>query len=338
MGKIWSDKTIEAFFTLLRGGLEEKDIEYPLILSEKEWEDIVYLASTQTVTGLVFRGVSHLPDGNDIPGQVLMKLMKKADGIARASARISEIRTRLDKVFNAEGLRPVVMKGPEVATFYLHPELRECGDLDLYFPGSAFDKAVSTISSLGIGIMKSPDGSVRYLFDGIWIDQHRRYYDLRRRGLPEVPSPYATLLMLSAHILKHCMTSGVGLRQICDMAVAYRSLEGSYSKPVLAGIYSSAGLEQWNRLLASFLSAHLGCNSHPYSPDSLPPPDPLMDIILEGGNFGHHADGRADAEKSSALRRKTDTVRRILKRLPFSLKYGRKEFFGYMADLVRGNL
>ena len=41
MGKIWSDKTIEAFFTLLRGGLEEKDIEYPLILSEKEWEDIV---------------------------------------------------------------------------------------------------------------------------------------------------------------------------------------------------------------------------------------------------------------------------------------------------------
>ena len=45
MGKIWSDKTIEAFFTLLRGGLEEKDIEYPLILSEKEWEDMRKKAS-----------------------------------------------------------------------------------------------------------------------------------------------------------------------------------------------------------------------------------------------------------------------------------------------------
>jgi len=338
MDRKWSDRTIEALFILLRAGLDEKDIEHPLILSDKEWEDLLSLSAVQTVSGMTARGIAHLPAGNEIPDMVLMKFMKKTDSIARASSKITEVRSKLESSFRAYGLVPVIMKGPESASFYLRPELRECGDLDIYFPEPAFSKACDIISSMGIAIDTAPDGSVRYMFEGIEIDQHNRYYDLHSRNLPEVPGPYATLLMLSSHILKHCMTAGVGLRQLCDMAMAYRALSGTLDNDMLKETYRKAGLGRWNRLLAAFLEKHLGCTSHPYVHETLPDPSPLMAIIMEGGNFGHHAEGREKAEKGSPYARKKDTVKRILKRLPFSLRYGSKELFRYVLELVRGNL
>lgn len=339
MERIWTDRTIDAFFILLRSGLEEKDIEHPLILTEEEWEDILSVSAMQTVTGQVARGIAHLPAGNAVPDMILMKFMKKTGHIVRTSAIISEVRDKLVSAFRAGGLDPVIMKGPESASFYLRPELRESGDLDIFFPGDSFEKACDMVSSMGIIMDKAPDGSVRYLFEGIEIDQHQKYFDLHtERQLPEVPGPYATLLMLSSHILKHCMTAGVGLRQLCDMAMAYRSLEDSYDKTALAAMFERTGLESWNKLLASFLEKYLGCRSHPYSQDELPDPTVLMDIIMEGGNFGHHAAGRQKAEKGPLSARKKDTVARMLRRLPFSLKYGRKELFCYFAELVRGNL
>ena len=231
--------------------------------------------------------------------------------------------------FRAARLHPVLLIGPEVARFYPAPLLRECGDIDLYFTAEELDQA----AGLAGEVTPAPDGSVHYKRDGIDIDQHRRYFDIHSRNLPAVPSPEATLLMLSAHILKHCMGVGIGLRQLCYMAMAYKGL--AVPPEDLRRCFREAGLERWNQLLFSFLHKYLG--AVPLYED-LPSPAPLLEIIVEGGNFGHYSQTREASLRKGPLRRRLGTAGLFLKRIPFSLKYAPREFLPTIGGLLKGNL
>ena len=211
---------IKLFFALVQAGMYERNFGTFPELSLKQWKALVALAHRQTVTGLLFRGITHLPKGYPLPQEILLRLGAEAEAIERQSRKVQQVADSLTARYQAEGLHPVIMKGPEVAKFYPHPLLRECGDLDLYFTPDEFGKA----TALSGEIRKAPDGSVHFRQEDVDIDLHRNYFDIHGRNLPEVSSPEALLLMLSGHILKHCMGVGIGLRQLCDVALAYKSL------------------------------------------------------------------------------------------------------------------
>ena len=313
-------------------------------LSEADWQAILEMARKQTVTGLLFRGVALLPEEVQVPDSLLFPLMEVTDQIRRQSRLVERTAAEVTEFFEGRILHPVILKGPSVAAFYPEPDLRESGDIDLYFNEKEFGKAVHAIrerlqrSGLAAdGLTTLPDGSVHYKWNGIDIDQHAQYFDLHTtEGLPPVPSPEATLLMLSAHILKHSMGAGIGLRQLCDMAMAYQTLP--YDRSYLLASYEATGTADWNRLLASFLVRYLWANNVPYPAEQLPDPAPLLDIVLGGGNFGHHEASREKALQASPLQRKLDTARRFLRRLPFSLKYASSELTARVKELIQGNL
>ena len=147
--------------------------------------------------------------------------------------------------------------------------------------------------------------------------------------------------MLSAHILKHAIGPGVGLRQLCDMTMAYRGLARSFDPTRLREIFRRTGTLRWNRLLFSFLVDWLGLDESLYAKlfgTARVASAPLLDIILEGGNFGHYAATRRDKIAAGAAHRKRDTLRRFLHRLPFSLRFAPRETFATIWTLIRGNL
>lgn len=319
----------EVFFALIRAGLHGTPLtDFPK-LQGKQWAALVNLARKQTVVGLLYQGVSQLPPGYPLPQNLLFVLIAEIGQIEKESRRVKATADALTAELEAAGLHPVIMKGPSVAAFYAQPLLRECGDIDLYLPPEEFDKA----AALAGEAKPAPDGSVHYKRDGIDIDQHRQYYDIHRRNLPAVPSPEATLLMLSGHILKHCMGAGIGLRQLCDVAMAYKAL--AVPPEDLRRCFRDAGLERWNQLLFSFLHTYLGVEP---LYDDLPSPEPLLKIVLEGGNFGHHSEAREASLYKSPLRRKLGTAGLFLRRLPFSLRYAKKELVPMLGELLRGNL
>ena len=151
------------------------------------------------------------------------------------------------------------------------------------------------------------DGSCHYETDGVVVELHSKMMDIcnpfRQKWLKELepqfcfdvaeiggcrintPSPELNMLLMSSHIMKHAFGRGVGLRQICDAAL--NSLRLETPGPVLRGLVKDAGLLKWNRLLDSFLVEHLGFPEDrlPY-PDRRVPPDSLLKIVMEGGNFG----------------------------------------------------
>ena len=296
------------------------------------WQQVLEMAHMQAVTGLVYAGLASLGKAYPAPyTDILFKLVGSADHTERTSRRIQAVSERILDRLTQEGWHPILMKGPDIARLYPYPFLRESGDIDLYispqeWPG--FLQAHQQIAS-------APDGSLQWEEEGVPIDLHQRYFDLhvKEAMLPEVPSTEALLVMLSAHIRKHCMTAGIGLKQLCDMAVAYERCD--YDRELLLACYARTGMLAWNRLLAAFLAKHLHVSRLPFPRDDFPSVRPLEAIVFSGGNFGQYASGRQDKLLAGGRARKTDTVLRMLKRLPFSLRYAPKEWLYYAATLLR---
>ena len=326
----------QALFALLRCALEcPPDLCGLEDLTSSQWESLYEIARQQSVHGLLYQGVSKLAFAG-IPDSLAIKLMLESGRVEHRSRQVEAESARLSEALMRQGFHPILMKGPAVAAFYPCPELRVSGDLDFYFPAGEFMEVKTFFADSGYVVEQTPDGSF-FCRGDVDVDVHRRYFDLHVREdvLPEVPTPEATLLMLSAHILKHAMGPGVGLRQICDMAMAYRALDGVLDKDRLEEVYKRTGLLKWNAILGGYIEARLGIRP---VPDGSGDWDVLERIVFEGGNFGHFAHGRDHALRGGTTGRKFDTALRFVKKAPFALKYAPREYLIYIRSLLKGNL
>jgi len=328
------------FLRLLRAGLWERDIRSFPDVDDDIWNEILSEARRQTVVGLIYRGVSHLGENVAVPDGVEMSLMLESDRIQRSSAKVVSAAGRIVSLLKKGGFHPIVMKGPSVARLYKEPSLRSAGDVDLYLDEGEFDSSVDYLKGHGVEISSSPDGSADYYIEGICIDQHRRYFDIHGKDglLPKVPSVEAELLMLSSHILKHVMGHGVGLRQMCDMAIAYKAYEGSYDHSALESLYDSLGLLYWNRMLYSFLRKNLGLDVTLFEGKKEVKCSHLEKIVFEGGNMGFHSGSRHLSESRSAFSRKMRTALSFARNIPFNLRVAPGEFVSLVWELAKGNV
>lgn len=349
-------------FVLLRAGLWERAVEatdlFPL--SDDCWEAVLSLARRQTVTGLVYRGLNRLPEEFFPSESVLLRWVAEADRIERVNMAVDRAVCELFEFFHARHLHPVLLKGQGVARLYECPSLREAGDIDLYFPDrTEFLRAGKLVQEHHIRLERQPDGSSCYLWGGIEVEHHPCLCDLHNpssTGMvkaleqtdgfalldisPEaevwVPSPELNLLQLNAHILKHAMGRGIGLRQFCDMARACHRLHGAVDADVMEYIYRKAGLARWSRLLHAFLVEALGLPE-----DELPYRDKpvssrvLSEIIFEGGNFGQYG-SLGNGQAQAVWTRKFRTAYSFARNMGFSCRYAPGEAFRAFAHLFKG--
>lgn len=360
-----------ALFSLLRAGLWERDPDdlSPFPLTEAGWRNVYRMAVCQTVVGIAYRGLHHLPE-TLLPDDALMAhWVAKTDSIERRNKKMNAVLIQLLQLMNRKGLHPVLLKGQGVATFYEHPLLRECGDIDLYFPSEEeVRRAAEVMSQLGCRLEGLPDGSDCYRWQGVDIEHHTRLLDFSNPWLKgylstlvakygftdqpltgnlseespvmvSVPSPLLNLLLLNAHLLKHIMGHGVGLRQFCDMARAYHTLFGSYSPEELEAVYKRTGLFKWSVQLHTFLTEYLGMSRTELplmDTDACTSPE-LLHIVLKGGNFGQYGDTKGEAFQAR-WKRKLHTFCSFWKHRSFSNTYARKEAFWTSVQLMIGNL
>ncbi len=319
---------------LVRSGISDAPMSPELlprfaVLPDSDWQALLSMARRQTVTGLLVVALEHLPEDIPVPPAVEFALMAEADRLELNYFRMSEAVRELEADFHSKGITPVWLKGLECARFYPRPELRELGDIDLWLRPRDFSTA-GFVSS-------APDGSYHFQFQGFDVDVHRDYYDIsHHEGLPKIPSPEAELLMLNVHILKHACSTGIGLRQLCDMVQAYSRLP--YDEEKYKAACCNAGILRWTVLLSSFLGKYFGDGSAPLFGQASVNPAPLERIIRRGGNFGHHESGRQAALSRKPLLRKADTFWRMLRSLPFALRYAPAEALYYGLSLIRGNI
>ena len=362
----YSHRITDAFLVLLRAGLWEKDLEslscFPL--TAKEWLDVYQQALCQTVSGIVYRGIIRLPDHLIPPEDILLRWVVRVDAIEQRNRHMNEAVNELCFLFKNEEIRTVLQKGQGIASLYEYPLMRECGDIDLYFPDrKEREKADFFIQQQGIPISKGADGSIHYEWKGVVVEHHSRLLDVYnpfqqdylnqlekkirfttvRLGKEEdgevtVAAPVLYLLMLNVHILKHALGLGVGLRQLCDMACAYYKWHATMEKHELCEIYRKIGLVRWSNLLHSALREYLGVpvTFLPDDRDKQESPWPLFHIIQQGGNFGRSAG--CCPVSGSGWQRKLFTAQSFFRNGRFIFRYAPWEYVGMVSTLLKGQV
>ena len=325
------------FLSLLRAGLWEQPVILPKLASQGRWERMLELARRQAVTGLLLRGITHLPADQLPPAPVRMQLLAEANEIEQLNLQMNIVERELRDFFEQHGLRMLVLKGSQAARNYEVPLLRQCGDIDIYFLDGKIEEAGALVGKAE----RAPDGSTVFNRKGICVEIHPRYYDLHlpEEMLPDIPSVCGEIILYSAHILKHALGVGIGLKQFCDLARALVTLEGRYDKRELEEALQKAGILRWHQMLCAMLVGELGLNPK-YCLDSFKPRSykNLLHNVRRGGNFGTSRTSRKLAMKKGGWRRKISTALHFLARLPFSLWYAPKETSSTIAELVKGNL
>lgn len=288
-------------------------------MSSGQWMQVLAQAHRQTVTGLVYLALEKHPV--QVPYNIVMELMRRVNQLANKNIKMRTVEASVLGIFSQ--LHPVIMKGSTCAARYPSPELRESGDIDIYFSPEEYPAALGLIP---VGYSTNKDEGVTFTMNGRVVEVHSRYYDLHTSKVPEPATQEGELVMLAAHIFKHAAGPGVGLRQICDFALAWRAYGGGNMQQV----FRDAGLGKWSRLLLSFVHDYLD----PSVEVKYLNPKPLLRIVEERGNFGHHSKSREKILNGPVFLRKADTALRILSRLPFALRYAPSEAIHRVHELA----
>src|SRR5690606_9461839 len=180
------------------------------------------------------------------PRDLMMKWTVRIDQIERHHKQMNACIGEQLVIFGKQGIEPMVLKGQGVAACYKVPEHRICGDVDWYFNSKdQYLAANSLFMDLGAEVSSMAGFSSEYTWRSIIVEHHQRMFDIHSpfatsylKNLERdfyqqrvqldvhgstllVPAPMLMILQVNAHILKHLLSFGLGIRQLCDSARLY---------------------------------------------------------------------------------------------------------------------
>lgn len=344
-------------------------------LSEKEWQQVFAEAEKQTVTGVLFSAVSRLPEMEMPPVSLLATWLAMAHRDNRANASMSNILSATVGNLESLGLHPVLQKGHAAARFYPEPQLRACGDIDLWFPGGERAVADNLVRKSGINVVSTPDNGSCYVSDSTEVEHHSRLIEIHNpfhagllKELNEthppvkvnlsatltvtVPAPIVELIMINAHILKHCLGVGIGLRQFCDYAMAWRALtlpdpstgKASVDPGEYFEICRRLGIISWTRVLHQFINRYIPAPDGGTAVDIVEwleetdTVDKIFMLVAEGGNFGRYSQRRPQRAKQTQWQRKLSTMTAFFNNRSFVFRLAPCEAFWTFTRLLVGQI
>ncbi|MGJ1436904.1 nucleotidyltransferase family protein [Sphingobacterium siyangense] len=304
----------DIFFQLLRLGLWGHGSLIYELLTEEDWIKIRTHSINHTVEGIIYDSFPFLTEDQLPPQDLRLKWAIRIDQIERHNVKMNAVIAEQFTAFDKYGLSPILQKGQGIACLYRVPLHRTCGDIDWYFEDSGYDKARGYLNKIEQSFYFTAGFSLEYESQNIHIEHHKKLFDIRsplkRKFLSKIEKDYKKtqqeisinnvpirllaaelqLLQVNAHILKHLISFGIGLRQFCDSARLYYATCDQINPIALRKIYKNAGILKWVHLLHKYLVEVIGL---PH--DSLPFPYP-MDIkinwfdneVWNSGNFGFH--------------------------------------------------
>lgn len=313
--------TIEQFFALIRSGLWGGKAASSPFDGGADWEALLRLASMQSLTGIFADGAGTLPRELMPPAETARRLFVTVESIRRANRRLDTVLAELEAGLRREGIEGILLKGQGVARAYLHPELRMCGDIDLYpGKGDAYLRCCEIVRSLGESEGREDESEKHFHFNrrGCSIEIHshvmlaadpfvnrrlQRWTDemlddpskLRHVEINGVevnlpPVDFDAVFILQ-HIANHLLKGGIGLRQLCDWSRYLHVHAAEIDRARLGNNLRTLRLMNCWQLFGWLAVNRLGLPEAEmpfYSPRHEKRALRCLRIILRKGNFGHY--------------------------------------------------
>lgn len=307
----------KVFFSILRAALWGTPVALPEGFSQ--WNAIMRLATSHALQGLV-GGV--LLTNEEIKRKLSSAFVERLQAVVLTSIGMySQMNTALRQIvvtLREKGIEPVLLKGQGLAEYYPTPELRQCGDIDIYVGEDNYWAAYDAFYPISTEIDEKPSIPNRVHFHAkigpIFIEVHRKadYMHSRKAdrllreymldGLSkntcplkicgvEVMTPNDTYnaFYIFHHLWRHFSTSGVGLRQFCDWARFLHTHVGKLDLILLRKMIEELGCMIPWQIFGCFLVNDLGLPDKEfpfYNIKYLDKVNKVRDYVMAGGNFG----------------------------------------------------
>jgi hypothetical protein len=233
------------FFELLRAGLWETPVESKF--TKQMLGRTIRTALSQAVLGLVADAIVSDEELSGLLSEEDIKPLRRFVLSNLSTSRTWNITLqRIVSELREQGIEPYILKGQGIAQFYSNPDLRQCGDIDLYVSSHAdYEKACEIIDAMGTDEDHKNDKSIEKHYHTrvgkVPVEIHRYtdvYYQNRLNKIYQAisdegfraepvqvdiagfkittPPVDFNVFYIFNHLWHHFIADGVGLRQICD--------------------------------------------------------------------------------------------------------------------------
>ena len=248
-------KEIDVSFALLQGAIDgvNKDIPFTSHLSpltSKDWWSLFRLMQQNPVAAMTADTMAAL----DVPREVKIPWLAERDKAARWHRYQREVQQEIVDTMKRHEIETLVLKGTNTAQYYPVPELREFGDLDLYFYDRHGEADRVAHEELKAAVGNDAHHHSKYDYRGITIESHydfvnthyppsnRRYETLLKELCP---SPTFEVLFLLRHMAGHFAAARITLRDLVDWTLTCRALHDKVDWGKVQDTVSEYGMEDF---------------------------------------------------------------------------------------------
>lgn len=306
------------FIDLLRAGMWETAPQVPQDFDQ--WDKVASLAKGQSVMGVIGKQMMTVPQiSQSLSPEMRLKVKQLTFSYMHSHTLLNKTLVTVVNALREKGIESVVLKGQAIARNYPQPDLRQCGDIDLFVGTENSVKAYEALAPLAVRIDDKSLADKGKHYDvimerGVNVEVHRytdrymnerlqRIYDAAAlKGTTEnlVPIDFAgtrvytpaddfNAFYIFNHLFQHFLVSGIGLRQFCDWMMLLHARKDHIDLDYLKKLLEDMGLIKPWQAFGCVLVRELGLPE-----DEFPFYDKrqegkvarILRRVLDEGNFG----------------------------------------------------
>ena len=285
-----------------------------------EWVSVVRLAKSQSVLGIVGNGLlSDAELSQRVPKDLRDKVKKFVMSSMMTHNLLNGTLVKVVSTLRDNGVESVLLKGQGLARNYPQPELRQCGDIDLYVGLEKGERVREILAPIAEKVDEAERVNVGKHYHvtmpgGVEVEVHRLtdlivspkrnviyqaasdkgtsaslvIYDFGGTAV-NTPADDFNAFFIFNHLFHHFLTSGIGLRQFCDWMMFLHARKGRLDLEYLGKLLSDMDMMKPWKAFGCVLVKLLGMTE-----DEFPFYDrrqenkvgKIIRRVLDEGNFG----------------------------------------------------
>lgn len=233
------------YFALLQSAIWNRSVA---INGAIDWQAVMRLAEHQATVTLLCDLASRMPSNQQPDAEMLSWMKNQMRSNLFFHIRLKQILQQAVNMLRNHGIEPVLLKGFSLALYYPNPNLRQFGDIDLFVGLEKFHEACAVLRSMpgsyNWGVILDSGRHFNIEFGDYSLEIHRvsseiedekeniAYMEIERQGLFDnsrevdieglrirIPSKEFMAFFTFYHAWHHFLTTGMGWRQLCDLAL-----------------------------------------------------------------------------------------------------------------------
>lgn len=266
---------IDIAYSLVRSAIDgtKPDMEQ---LEAAQWWSLFRLLQQNHVAAMTAESMATL----EVPREVKIPWLAESDKVVRWHRYQKSVQQEIIDAMSCHGIETMVLKGIHTAQYYPQPELREFGDLDLYFYDKHDEADRVASEALKVTVGNDAHHHSKYNYRGVTVESHydflnthyppsNRRYEVMLKELIGNP-PTLEVLFLLRHMACHFAASRITLRDLVDWALTCRTLADKVDWQTVEKAIDDFGMTEFVAAIDSIaeqrLSIHLP-TSRPCSSD-----------------------------------------------------------------------